>query len=173
MAHFEKELMLKEITKVLQGVSSLFVANFSKLNAKDMNELRRKLEKNAARLIITKNSLLKIAMSQVKLDKINNLVRGSTGIAVCKQDPILTSKTLFEFAKSHEDFNIRGGIVDGEIVDARAAKQMAELPSKDVLRAMVLMRMQSPITGFVSVLNASLRGIVVVLDKISKQKNVN
>ncbi|MFH2145257.1 MAG: 50S ribosomal protein L10 [Candidatus Omnitrophota bacterium] len=173
MAHFEKELILKEVTKVLEGASSLFVTNFSKLNAQDMNTLRRKLENNATRLIITKNSLLKIAISKTELDKISGFVKGSTGIAVCRKDPIPVTKALFEFAKSHEGFIIRGGIIDGEVVDDRTAKQMSELPSKDVLRAMVLMRMNAPIAGFVNVLSASLRGIVVVLDKISQQKNAN
>ncbi len=80
------------------------------------------------------------------------------------------AKTLFDFSKDHKTFKIRGGIVDGQVIDAGKAKILSELPSKDVLRATVLMRMKSPIVGLVNVLSGPVRGLIVALNQISQKK---
>ncbi len=170
MAHFEKESMVKELSGYFKNSPGLIVANFAKVNVVEINALRRKLAKDSVRLIVAKNRLFRLALAQVNLEEATQYLAGTTGIALYEKDPVAVAKTLFEFSKDHQSFRIRGGIVDGKLLSEDRAKELSQLPNKNTLRAMVLMRMKSPITGLVNVLSGSLRGLIVVLDKISKQK---
>ena len=170
MAHQEKEYIVKEVSDSLKNSAGVMIANFTKLNVIDIDILRRQLEKKATRLIVTKNTLLKRALSEVALDEAAAFVEGTTGLAVYEDDPVGTAKTLFEFSKKHKTFNIRGGMVEGELINAEKAKELSELPSREVLLATVFMRMKSPITGLVNVLSGSIRGLVNVLNQISENK---
>jgi len=170
MAHFEKECMVKEVSESLKDSSGVIITNFTKLDVVALNSLRRSLEKNSARLIVTKNSLFKLAMSKAKLDQVSQFIKGQTGVAICKDDPISVTKTLVKFSKDHEDFKVRGGMVEGQLVTQDRVKELSELPSKDILRAMVVMQLKSPITGLINVLAGSIRGLVLVLSQITKQK---
>jgi large subunit ribosomal protein L10 len=171
MAHLEKEYIVKEITNRFKNSSGLIVANFDKVGVVDIDSLRRKLEKNSSDLIVTKNTLIKKALSELKWDDVKQFIQGSTGIAVYKDDPVAVAKTLFDFSKDHDTFKVRGGLVDGELVNEEKTKQLSELPSKNVLLATVVNRMKSPISGFVNVLSGSIRGLVNVLNQISEKKD--
>ncbi|MFH2137949.1 MAG: 50S ribosomal protein L10 [Candidatus Omnitrophota bacterium] len=170
MAHLAKEQMVTELKNCLKDSSGVFITNFNKLDVVEIDSLRRKLEKESTRLVVAKNTLIRLALAQADLSQAAQYVQGQTGVAVYKDDPVSSAKTLFDFAKDHENFKILGGIVDGALLDGAKAKALSALPSKDILRAMVLMRMKSPITGFVNVLAGTLRGLVMVLNQISKQK---
>ncbi|MCP4649538.1 MAG: 50S ribosomal protein L10 [PVC group bacterium] len=171
MAHLAKEHMVAEFKDCIKDSSGLIITNFNKLKASEIDSLRRKLEKNSTRLIVAKKTLLKLVLSQVDLSDVSQFLDGQTGLAVFKDDPVSPAKTLFEFSKAHEFFKIRGGVVDGAIINGEKAKELSELPSRDVLIATVLMRMKSPITGFVNVLSGTLRGLVMVLNQIAEKKN--
>ncbi|MBI4845730.1 MAG: 50S ribosomal protein L10 [Candidatus Omnitrophica bacterium] len=170
MAHIEKNYMVKQINQHLKDASGLIVANFENLKAVEINALRRKLEKNSSRLFLTKNTLLRRVFSEFKCEEISKYLQGKSGVAICRKDPVSVAKTLFDFSKEHETFKVRGGVVDGEFINESKTKELSELPSKDILRATVLMRMKSPISGLVNVLNGSIRGLVVALNQINKQK---
>ena len=170
MAHLEKQYIVKEVSDCFKKSAGLLVANFNKLKVVEIDYLRRKLEKNSTRLIVTKNTLLKKAFSEVNLDAVSEFVEGETGVAVYHDDPVAVAKALFDFSKDHETFRIRGGVVEGEFIDSERAKELSALPSKHVLIATVIMRMKSPITGFVNVLSGPIRSLVNVLNQISEKK---
>ncbi|MBU1087081.1 MAG: 50S ribosomal protein L10 [Candidatus Omnitrophica bacterium] len=171
MAHLEKEYMVEEITNRFKNSSGLIVANFEKVGVVDIDSLRRKLEKNSSGLIVTKNTLIKKALSALQWDDVKQYIHGATGIAVYNDDPVAVAKTLFDFSKDHETFKVRGGLVDGQVVNEEKTKELSDLPSKNVLLATVVNRMKSPIAGFVNVLSGPIRGFVNVLNQINKKKD--
>jgi len=65
---------------------------------------------------------------------------------------------------------IKGGLVEGKVIDADAVKALANLPPREVLIARLLGSMQSPITGFVNVLQGNIRNLVYALDAVRQQK---
>jgi large subunit ribosomal protein L10 len=171
MAHLEKEYIVKEITTLFRNSSGLIVTNFDKMGVVDIDSLRRKLEKNSAVLVVTKNTLIKKALEELKWGDVRQYVKGSTGVAVYQDDPISVAKTLFDFSKDHDNFKVRGGLVQGEVVNEQKTKELSALPSKNVLLATVCNRIKSPITGFVNVLSGPIRGLVNVLNQISEKKD--
>jgi len=170
MAHFEKECMVKELSKNFKDSSGLIVTNFDKRSVVDIDILRRDLEKHSSKLIVSKNTLLKLALTNVELADAGQYIDKATAIAIYKEDPVAVTKALFNFSKDHKNFKIRGGYVEGKLVSPEQAKELSELPGKDQLRAMVANRLQSPISGFVNVLAGTIRGLIVSLDQIKKQK---
>jgi len=171
MAKLEKQYMVKEVTDTFKKSSGVIVTNFEKLSVVEIDDLRRKLEKRSSQLVVTKNTLVKLALTESKYAEAAQFIQGTTGVAVYDDDPVAVAKTLFDFSKTHETFKVRGGIVDGALVSEEGTKKLSELPSKDVLRAMVLMRMKSPISGLVNVLNGTVRGLLIALNEIGKRKN--
>jgi large subunit ribosomal protein L10 len=91
-------------------------------------------------------------------------------VAYTDQDAVLLAKALAEFAKTHENLRFRGGLVEGQLLDAKQAKQVAALPSKRELVAKVLFLLQSPIRRLVTVLDAPVRGLAVGLQQIADDK---
>ena len=100
-----------------------------------------------------------------------NVLEGTTAIAVSKEDYVAGAKILCGFAdKSKDIFNVKAGFVDGNVVDAKGVKELAELPPKEVLVAKALGGLNAPITGFVTVLNGTMKGLVVALNAIAEKK---
>ena len=95
---------------------------------------------------------------------------GPTGICFGYDDPALAFKVAVELAKRFEKYEIRGGISEGELVDAEGAKELASLPSREELLARLAGAFQGPIQGFAGVLNALLRELVIVLNEVAKVK---
>jgi large subunit ribosomal protein L10 len=170
MPSLAKELMLRELIKTLESKSYIFFARYQSLPAGDFAELRRKLEKVSERTLVVKNSLSRLAFKQVGINDINGLIKGSIILTVAQKDPHLISKVLLEFAKGRENFEIGGAYLEGGVFPAQYLKSLAELPSREVLLASVLGRMQGPISGFVSGLGQLMRSLAVVLDQIQKSK---
>ena len=169
MAHLSKEYMVKQITDRFKKSTGLIVTNFDKVGVVEIDSLRRKLEKKSSGLIVTKNTLIKRVLSDLKWDEVSQYIHGASGVAFFEDDPVAVAKTLFDFSKDHETFRVRGGLVDGELVDEAQTKALSELPSREVLLATVVNRMKSPISGLVNVLSGSIRGLVNVLKQISEK----
>ena len=87
-----------------------------------------------------------------------------------KNDPVAPAKLISEFIKDNRIMEIKGGLVEGKVIDADAVKALANLPSREVLIARLLGSMQSPITGFVNVLQGNIRNLVYALDAVRQQK---
>ncbi|MFH1655588.1 MAG: 50S ribosomal protein L10 [Candidatus Omnitrophota bacterium] len=147
-----------------------FVINYSNVSASEFNNLRLELRKVGARLFITKNTSAKRALSKRKLEHMLDCVQGPTAFVWGGDEAVTVSKVLAKFAKEKEGVKVRGGLLDQEFMDEDRIKTMAGLPSKEILQAMVLRAIQSPITGLVNVLSGSFRQLVYVIKQLSEKK---
>ncbi|MDR1104341.1 MAG: 50S ribosomal protein L10, partial [Endomicrobium sp.] len=85
-------------------------------------------------------------------------------------DILSPAKAVMDFAKMHEKLKIRAGYLEGKFVDAAVVEQLSKLPSREVLIAKMLGSINAPIGGFVNILVVNIRGLVTVLDAISKKQ---
>ncbi|MBW2520659.1 MAG: 50S ribosomal protein L10, partial [Deltaproteobacteria bacterium] len=95
---------------------------------------------------------------------------GPTAIAFAKEDPVAPAKALVEFAKSHEAFELKAGVLDGKLLSPADIKALSDLPSREELLAKMLGSMSAPASNFVGVLAAIPRSMVQVLSAIKDQK---
>jgi large subunit ribosomal protein L10 len=99
----------------------------------------------------------------------------TTAVAYSTEDAIAPAKVIETFIKENnlaklETLTVKAGVVDGKVIDAAGVKELAALPSREVLIAKMLSSMQAPVSGMVNVLQGTIRNAVYVLEAIRKQK---
>jgi len=170
MDRAEKKAEVKVIQEHLKESVCVVLTDFRGLNVDELAELRKKLREKRADYKVVKNRLTKIAANNLDLSDLGDYLTGPTALVMSVEEMISPAKIVYDFAKEHEALKIKGGILEGEIVDSAKIKALASLPPKEELLAKMLGNLNGPIVGFVNVLNGPLRGLVGVLSAIADQK---
>lgn len=170
MARPEKVAIVEELAAKFEESAAAIFTDYRGLDVQTITELRRQLRDGGVEYRVVKNTLTKLAAEKAQVVGVDQLLGGPTAIAFNPTDPVAPAKILSEFAKAHDQLEIRGGILNGQVIDADEVKRLASLPSREQLLAMVAMAMQGPIYGFVNVLHGTLRGLVYALDAVRRQK---
>ncbi|NQT95305.1 MAG: 50S ribosomal protein L10 [Candidatus Omnitrophica bacterium] len=168
---FLKTRMVKEYADRFKGSPSIFVTEFSGLKNKELEELRKKLQPSATDYMIVKNALCKLALKDIKLEKIADMVDGACALGYSEGDPVLASKTLVEFAKANKSLILKGGYMDGAVITADTIKELASLPSREVLIARLVSSINAPISGLVGVFSGLLKKLLYAINEIIKKKD--
>jgi large subunit ribosomal protein L10 len=166
----QKTQIVDAVKDKFQKAQGVVMTEYKGLSVKDVNELRDKLRTVSCEYKVIKNTLAEVAIKDMGIDDIKSFLNGPTAIIFEYQDPVAPAKIMYDFQKEHEKFKIKAGLLGKKILNAAEIKQLASLPDRETLLAMVLSRMQSPIAGLVNVLHGTLRNMVYVLDAIGKQK---
>lgn len=167
----QKELSVKEIREKLANSRSTIFADYKGLNVARVTELRKRMRAAGVEMKVVKNTLTRIAASELGYGAINSKLEGPTAAIFGVTDPVAPAKVLDAFSKEFKfTFDIKGGIVEGKVIGTNDVKALAELPSKEVLIAKALGTLQAPIVGFLNVLQGNARELVYVLEAIRKQK---
>jgi large subunit ribosomal protein L10 len=168
-----KDLIIAELEKEIKGRATFFIARHDAVASEKLDKLRAKLRSTNTRYFVVKNTLGQKAFERAKLSEFSKYVLGACGIAFTGGDPVLSSKTLMDFAKENENFKVQAGCLNGRFVELNQIKVLASLPSRDVMLSRVIGGIQAPIAGFVGVLAGTLRKIVTALDALAKKKAGN
>jgi large subunit ribosomal protein L10 len=165
-----KKQAVKELAEKMRQAKSVILADYRGLTVAQDTEMRNAFRKAGVYYKVVKNSITRFAARENSVEILEQIFDSPTAIAISTVDPVAPAKALSEYAKKFEKFNIKAGIIDGRIIDLNGIKELAELPSKEVLIARVLGGFKAPINGFVNVLNGNLRGLVVALNAIAEKK---
>ena len=160
----EKGFLVKAIIGMIEGADYCYFVSYSGLKVKEFSELRRKLVAAGADCHVLKNSLIKKAAAELKLDLSAIDLTQSTALIYGQGDCGAVAKLLVEFGKANQALAAKGGLVDGGVLAGTEVAALAQLPSKEVLRAMLLGVLQAPSRNLVSVLNAKAASILNVLN---------
>jgi len=173
--HF-KRMPTEQKTKAVQNLekqaresTGLLITSFKALKTVEFNEIRAKLRPLKSDYRVVKNSLTRIALKNAGMEELATMLEGPTAIVLERGDAIAATKAVFEFAKTHENLKINGGVFEGKILGAKELKAMASLPSREVLLAKLLGTLQAPMVNLVSVLQAPMRELVGILDQVAKK----
>ena len=165
----EKKQVVEQFEKRAREAKAIVVTSFVGLKTVEFNELRAKLRPLKGEYAVVKNSLTRLALKNAGFEDLAKVLEGPSAIVIEKGDPVSTTKAIFDFAKTHENIKIRGGIFDGKVVTDKQLKAIASLPSREVLLATLLGTLQAPAVSLVSVLQAASRDLVNVLDAFAKK----
>jgi large subunit ribosomal protein L10 len=166
----QKQDQIDALKGILAPAHGLFVMDFTGLSVGEVTELRRKVKEAKGNYRVVRNTLARLAVVQTGHGALKELLTGPAAVAYTDQDAVLLAKTLADFAKTHEKLRFRGGLVEGQLLDAQQAKQVAALPSRKELVAKLLFILQSPMRRLVTVLDAPVRGLAVSLKGIADDK---
>jgi len=166
----QKQEQIDALKGMLAPANGLFVMDFTGLSVGEVTELRRKVREAKGSYRVVRNTLAKLAVAETNHQALQQLLTGPAAVAYTDQDAVLLAKALAEFAKTHEKLQFRGGLIEGQLLDAKQAKQVAALPSRPELVAKLLFVLQSPIRRLVTVLDAPVRGLAVSISQIANEK---
>jgi large subunit ribosomal protein L10 len=165
-----KEKMVEELISRAQRSPNFVITNYAGSTVSDMERLRGNLKKSSGQYIVVKNSILRIVFEKLKLQAEAAKIEGGMGISFAGDDIIAVCKDLVAFGKENTRFKIKGAIIEGKSVTEGKVRHLAGLPAKQVLLAIVVGGIKSPITGFVNTLGGILRKFVYVVDAIKRAK---
>lgn len=166
-----KKLIVEKITEEIQNACIGIVVDYKGVTVESDTKLRKDLRENGVKYAVVKNTMLKRAAEIAGLDFLGPILEGSTALATSDEDYVTVSKIICEFSKKNEFYTIKAGFIDGKVASADEIKQIAKLPSKEILIAQTLAGIQAPISGFASVLSGTMRGLVVALNAIAEKKS--
>ena len=129
------------------------------INVEDITKIRADLRKTDSEYLVAKNSTLKFAVKGTDVEEVSKLLEGPTAVTFSYEDYVAPAKVLYDYAKNTEFYKIKGGIMDGKVIDAEEVIKLAKLPSKEML-----------LTQLATVLLANIRNVAVVLDQVREQK---
>lgn len=171
MARPEKEAAVAELQNKLSSSQSVILADYRGLNVQEVTELRKKLREVGVEFKVAKNTLTKLAAKNAAIEGLDDLLEGPTALAFGYDDPVAPAKVLAEFAKDHQNLELKGGLLEGKVIDLNMVNSLAKLPSKEALLTQVAGLLQAPIRNLVNVLSAPLRNTVYVLEAVRKKQS--
>ena len=149
----EKEAVITDVTGLAAKAQTLVMAEYRGITVADMTKLRVTARKQGVSLSVLKNPLARRALSGSAFEVASDQMTGPL-IYGFSEDAVAAAKVVAEFAKTNDKLVIRGGAYGGKALDATGVKQLASIPSKEVLLAQLLGLMQSPISRTARVLAA-------------------
>jgi large subunit ribosomal protein L10 len=166
MKKAEKILFVDNLTAELKSAKSFVLVNYIGLAVTAQQELKKRLKEVGASMIVVKNTLLKRAGKEAKINEkllMDEVLSGQTALIVSEGDPIAFIQVLGQFIKEFSVPQIKVGIVDGLFQDNETLMKLSTLPGRDVLLSQLLGSLVSPMSGLTGTLNGNLQKLVYVL----------
>lgn len=155
MARADKQAAVAEIAESFSESAGAVLTEYRGLTVKELQDLRRSLGENASYAVV-KNTLAKLAAKEAGIDGFDDLLTGPTAIAFIKGDVVEAAKGLRDFAKANPTLVIKGGVLDGNLLDTAEITKLADLESREVLLGKLAGAMLASLSQAVYLLNAPL-----------------
>ncbi len=163
------ELQKEEIKRSLAGLAGAVLVDYQGLPSDETYQLRKELHQKNIRMLVVKNSLAERAWKELGIEKID--LRGP--VAVCSNDdPVAVAKALVEYKRKNKKtkLEIKGGLLGKKVLGPKEVGDLATLPGKDQLRAIVVGTLAAPIRGLVNVSAGILRKLLYALNAVKERK---
>lgn len=169
MANQQKIDIVNQAVDGFKNSQGIYFTRYTGMSVPQITELRKAFSNNSVNYKVIKNTLTKIAAKEAGYEgKFDELLENQVAIAF-SEDPVAPARVIKDFLKENEDsIEVIGVFFDGELYDAGKYKQLANLPSKEVLLGKFVSCLNSPMYGLASTLNGSMSKLVFALRAIQK-----
>lgn len=164
-----KAQVVSEIKEKFQTSTGVVIADYRGITVAQATQLRAQLRQAGVEYRVLKNTMVSRAAREVGIEGLDAYLEGPTAVAF-SADPVAPAKVLSDFAKEVKTFTIKGGVLEGKVVDSNGVKALADLPSREVLLTQVVRGMQAPLVGMVNVLQGPIRKMGYALEEVRKLK---
>ncbi len=168
----EKEAEVEGLRDRIARARSIVLADYRGLSVVQANDLRSRLRKAGEGQFeyrVAKNTLIRRAIEGTGAEGVAQHLAGPTALALAFDEPGALAKSLVDFAKENEKFEIKGGVIEGEVVSLAELRTLAELPTKEELRGMLAGALQAPLRNLACTLQAVLGQLRGVLEQRQNQ----
>jgi large subunit ribosomal protein L10 len=160
---------IEELRERLGGATAAVLTEYRGLTVQQLSELRKQLRAVSAEYRVVKNRLARVAMEGSALASLRPHLTGPIAVVIARRDPAAAAKTLQGFARTNPALQVRVGVVDGQLLDPQGLKAVADLPSREMLRAQLVGAIQGPLAQLVGLLQAPQRELAYILAERGKQ----
>lgn len=164
MERSEKEAAVTEIKDSFKGVMSMVLADYRGIDVPTVTAVRDEFRKANCHYRVLKNTLVKLAIQGLDIEPISAYLEGPTAIMWSHESPSEPAKIAAKIARAEKCFQIKGGYFDGNAIDEQGVQQLASMPGKPELQAMLLMTFMAPATDFVRLMAAGPTNFLYLLD---------
>ena len=151
-----KKQVVSEAKEKLEKASSVVLVDYKGINVEDVTELRKRFREAGVDYKVYKNTLFKRAAEELGIENFNEFLKGTTAFAFGHEDAVAPAKTINQFLKDYpkSPISVKAGMVENVFMDANSIKELGDLPSRDVLLAMLLGGLQGTMRNLAYMLNS-------------------
>jgi len=166
----EKVQEVSELRDILTSAKAAIIADYRGLNVKNISALRKRLRDTDAGIRVVKNTLLKRAAEGLPAENLVANLEGPTALAYSSKDAVDVAKAITSFVREFKLLKVKGGITEGQIMDAAQITALSTMPPRAVLVAQVVGGLQGPVASFVMTMQQLYGGLVYTLQGIADKK---
>ena len=149
----EKQAIVAQLTEKVQKAAAGVIVDYKGITVEEDTALRKACRENEIDYAVVKNTLLRFAFNNNGLSELDGVLNGTTSLALCDSDVIAPARVMSEYAKKlNGKFEIKGGFMEGKVIDLATIESLASIPALPVLQAQVLGTMLAPISALACVL---------------------
>lgn len=153
-----KQAQVKELAEKIQKAKMVFFVDYKGITVDEDKDLRKAYRESGNECMVIKNSLIKLACKEAGVEGLDEILEGPTAVVIGYDEYTTGPKAAHDFAKTHDFYKFKAGIMDGKAVSVEQVEKLAKLPSKEVL-----------LTQLASALIGNIRNLAVVLDQVAKK----
>ncbi len=148
-----KQPIVEEISAGIKDAQSVVLVDYRGLTVEEDTELRKKLREAGVTYKVYKNTMMNFAFKGTDFEGLAPYLNGPSAMAYSTEDATAPARVIAEFAKKAKALEIKAGVVEGNVYDAKGMEAIATIPSREVLISRLLGSMQSPMANFARVIN--------------------
>lgn len=153
-----KKAEVAAIAERLQNSCAGVIVDYKGINVADDTALRKELREAGVEYTVSKNTMIELAIKGTDLEGLGDCLAGTTALATSTDDYVAAARILCKFASTHDNFKVKSGFLDNEVITVEKIDSLAKLPSRDVLLATVCSVFNAPIASFA-------RAVQAIVDK--------
>ena len=165
----QKAAAVAELTDSLKEAEAIFAVDYRGISVTQAADLRRRLAEADAVFRVVKNRIAKRAVADAGTEGVGELLVGPTALTLIKGDAVVAAKAIATFTRDHQVLEYKGGLMDGEVLDADSFQAIARLPGLDALHGQLVGLTASPLTGLITGLNNMISGLAIALGQIAER----
>lgn len=166
----EKVQAVADIKERFERATAVFLAEYAGLSVSQQQRLRRSLRESGAEFKVVKMTLARRVTADLEIEVLDDALIGPTGLAFAEGDPVAAAKVLRDFAKEHEVFTLKGGLLDADFLTPERVTELADIEPREVLLAKIAGLFNGAMAGVVAVLDALPREMVGLIDALIEKK---
>lgn len=166
----QKAAAIDEVARQVQDAGAVIAVDYRGISVPQLAELRARLREADASFRVVKNTLTLRALDQAGLTELKQYVDGPVAFTFVRGEVAAAAKALHDFARANKIIEFRGGVMEGQAIDAEVLQAIARLPARPQLEAQLAGVIASPITGLVRGLGSLLSGLAIALGQVAEQR---
>lgn len=171
MANPRNNASVDQLRGLLGDAQTFFLVDYQGLSAGEFNDLRAKVREAGGRILVAKNTLINVVLREQGIEEFDETLKGPTALVLVGEDPVAPAKALTDFAddQANDLPAPKGGMLQGNKVEAEAFVKIAKLPSRPQLQSELVGVLLAPLQQLVGVLEGPQRNVVGVMQNYSEK----